>query len=169
MQQAHGGERPGIMTISVEPSFAVRWLVLRLARFRELHPEIDLRISSTAALADFARGYVDAAIRHGRGGWAGLRVDRLQSAPAFPVCSPGLLAAGPPLRQPADLRHHTLLHEESHAHGRGWLAAVGAEELDVTRGPSFDDGYLRLAAAEAGQGVALADDALAASGLAEGG
>lgn len=146
----------------------MRWLVLRLGRFRGAHPEIDLRLAATAELADFARDEVDLAIRHGRGGWPGVRAERLMPAPVFPVCSPALLAAGPPLHEPADLRHHTLLHEGTADYWREWLIAAGAGEVDVSRGPQFDDAHLTLAAAGAGQGVALTDDALAAAEIAQG-
>ncbi len=166
--QARQGDRAGVLTVSVEPSFAVRWLVLRLGRFRAAHPDIDLRLAATSELADFSREDVDAAIRHGRGSWPGLEAERLMAAPVFPVCSPSLLATGPPLLQPADLRHHTLLHEGDEGYWREWLMAAGAGEVEVGRGPRFDDGHLTLAAAGAGQGVALTDDALAAAELAEG-
>ena len=102
------------------------------------------------------------------GSWPGLQADRLMGARVYPVCCPSLLAAGPPLERPADLRHHTLLHEDSDLFWREWLAAAGAGEVDAARGPRFDGGYLTLAAAEAGQGVALTDDALAASEVADG-
>lgn len=166
--RARQGDSTGILTVSVEPSFAVRWLVLRLGQFRAAHPEIDLRLAATGELADFSREDVDLAIRHGRGGWPGLEAVPLMAAPVFPVCSPTLLAQGPPLRRPADLSRHTLLHEGDEGYWREWLVAAGASEVPVDRGPRFDDGHLTLAAAGAGQGVALTDDALAAAELAEG-
>ena len=168
VRQARRGDRAGTLTISVEPSFAVRWLVLRLGRFRASNPEIDLRLSATNELADFERDEVELAIRHGRGDWPGLHAEQLMAASVFPVCSPGLLAGGPPIREPADLRHLTLLHEASTDYWREWLIAAGVAEIDVSRGPQFDDSHLTVAAAASGQGVALTDDALAAAELAEG-
>jgi LysR family glycine cleavage system transcriptional activator len=165
---ARQGEGGGILTVSVEPSFAARWLVLRLGRFHAANPQIDLRLSATSAMADFAREDVDLAIRYGRGDWPGLQAERLLELKGFPVCSPSLLAAGPPLRHPDDLARHTLLHEDDGAFWRQWLDAVGALEVDSSRGPRFDDTHLALAAAEAGQGVALGDEALAAAELAQG-
>ena len=161
-------ERAGVLTVSVEPSFAARWLVLRLGRFRAAHPGIELRLSPSETPVDLEREDVDLAVRYGRGGWPGLRADLLMHARVFPVCSPGLLAVGPPLAEPADLRHHTLLHEDSDTYWRDWLAAAGASEVEASRGPRFATAHLALAAAAAGQGVALADDALAAADLAEG-
>ena len=89
------------------------------------------------------------------------RVSGLQPGAARP--------AGRRSAAPADLRHHTLLHEDSDDDWREWLAAAGATEVDVGRGPRFDDSHLALAAAAAGQGVALADDALAAADSRTGG
>src|SRR5580692_1388407 len=37
----------GVLTVSTSPDFAAKWLVCRLGRFAESHPELDLRISAT--------------------------------------------------------------------------------------------------------------------------
>ena len=167
VERARRDDRAGILTLSVEPAFAARWLVLRLGRFSGLHPEIDLRLAPSATLVDFARDEVDLAIRHGRGPWPGLTATRLMAAPAFPVGSPALLAAGAP-RTPADLARFTLIHEDDERDWRAWGTAAGVPELEVGRGPRCDDASLALAAAVAGQGVALTDAALAAAELADG-
>src|SRR5690242_12178674 len=57
----------GALTVSTSPDFAAKWLVYRLGRFAESHPEIDLRVSATAPHVDFAREDVDLAVRHGDG------------------------------------------------------------------------------------------------------
>ena len=160
--------RAGLLNLSVEPSFAARWLVLRLGPISAARPEFDLRLAATAELADFVGEEVDAAIRHGRGDWPGLTAERLMSARAYPVCSPGLWTDERPLSVPSDLRLHTLLHEDSDGPWREWLTAARVEGVDAGRGPQFDDGHLALAAAEAGQGVALADQPLAAPAIATG-
>jgi LysR family glycine cleavage system transcriptional activator len=168
VEAARRSQSGGILTLSVEPSFAARWLVLRLGRFRAVHPGIELRLSPSEAVVDLERDDVDVAIRYGRGGWPGMRADLLMHAKVFPVCSPALLEGGPRLTRPGDLAGHVLLHEDSDAYWREWLAAAGAAEVDASRGPRFDTAHLALAAAAAGQGIALADDALAAADLAEG-
>src|SRR5215217_5481774 len=81
----------GALTISTSPDFAAKWLVHRLGRFAEAHPDIDLRVSATMHHVDFAREQVDLAVRHGDGNWAGLHVERLCSEQLFPVCSPKLV------------------------------------------------------------------------------
>src|SRR3954471_2569476 len=85
-------QNSGVLTVSTSPDFAAKWLVNRLGRFAESHPEIDLRVSATAHYIDFAREDVDLAVRHGDGSWAGLEVVRLCSEQLFPVCAPKLAA-----------------------------------------------------------------------------
>src|SRR3979409_1323089 len=90
----------GALTISTSPHFAAKWLVHRLGRFAEAHPDIDLRVSATMHHVDFAREEVDLAVRHGDGSWPGLHVERLSAEQLFPVCRPKLLG-GVRLPQPA--------------------------------------------------------------------
>ena len=158
-------------TVSVLPSFAAKWLVPRLFRFRELHPDIDVRISAEDDLVDLDREDVDIALRFGHGDWPHYQVERLMRQAFFPVCSPKLVKDGPhPLTVPADLKHHTLLHEESVQDWRMWLMAAGLDSIDAKRGPWFSHAILVYQAACDGQGVALGatplvDDDLAAGRL----
>src|SRR5918997_6658181 len=102
------------LTVSTVPSLAANWLIPRLGSLRRRHPQIDVRVQVSPGLTDFARDDVDVAIRYGAGRWPGLKVDFLMEESFFPVCS-AALEGDPdrPLRKPADLRHHTLLHEDS--------------------------------------------------------
>jgi LysR family glycine cleavage system transcriptional activator len=161
-------EARGRLTVSVLPSLAARWLVPRLGRFRQAHPDIDVRIAPATHLVDFAREDVDVGIRYGRGRYPGLRVDRLMSEDIMPVCSPALLTGPKPLQQPGDLKYYTLLHDEGHGDWRTWLLAAGVEDVDATRGTVFMDSSMLIEAAATGQGVALARGALAADDLASG-
>lgn len=171
-----GGRR--VLTVSVGMSFAAKWLVPRLDRFRRLHPGVDVRLDVTERLADFAREEVDVAIRFGSGTYPGLRADRLfAEEEMFPVCSPRLLEGKHPLRHPADLRHHTLIHEDWRAEGDGWagwpdwpmwLLAAGVEGVDPARGIRFKQTALVIQAAVEGQGVALGNTSLVADDLAAG-
>ena len=171
-----GGRR--VLTVSVGMSFAAKWLVPRLDRFRRLHPGVDVRLDVTERLADFAREEVDVAIRFGSGAYPGLRTDRLfEEEEVFPVCSPRLLQGEHPLRHPADLRHHTLIHEDWRAEGDGWagwpdwamwLLAAGVEGVDPARGVRFRETALVIQAAVEGQGVALGNTSLVGDDLATG-
>src|SRR5712691_4800516 len=58
-------QNAGALTVTTSPNFAAKWLVHRLGRFAEAHPNIDLRISVTMHHVDFAREEVDLAVRHG--------------------------------------------------------------------------------------------------------
>ncbi len=123
-QLATGGSS-GSLTVSVLPSFAAKWLVPRLGRFRAAHPDLDLRVSASSQLVDFARDDVDVGIRMGRGTYPGLRVDQLFGESLVPVCSPELLRGPHPLRRPEDLREHVLLHDDDHTDWQLWLELAG--------------------------------------------
>ncbi len=159
---------PGPLTVSVLPSFAARWLVPRLGRFRHIRPDIDLRIDPSVELADFAGGDVDVSIRYGRGEYPGMRADWLMTEDIFPVCSAALLERPHALRDPRDLEHEVLLHDDGHGDWRTWLLAAGVDRVDPARGPIFTDSSMLIEAAMAGQGVALARGVLAADELAAG-
>ena len=163
----------GVLTVSVAPSFAAKWLVPRLDRFQAKHPEIDVRVSASMAVTDFSRDDVDLAIRYGAGRYPDLVVQKLLEESVFPVCSPGLLKEKGPIDTPAALRNHTLLHDDSPDNDEScptwamWLKAAGVE-VDSSRGPRFNQSSLVIEAAVLGKGVALAKATLAATDLAEG-
>jgi LysR family glycine cleavage system transcriptional activator len=159
-------DRSGFVTVSVAPSFGAKWLVPRLHRFHDAHPEFDIRIDATDALVNFDAEGVDVALRYGRGLYEGLRADCLMSEVSVPVCSPALLRGPNGLRSPDDLRRHTLLHvqwkmEDAAApNWRMWLRAAGVEHVEAERGPRFSMDSMALEAAIEGQGVALVGMAL---------
>ena len=160
-----------LLTISVSPSFGSLWLVPRLHRFRQRHPDIELRIDGTARLVDIARGEVDVAIRYGPGAYEGTESDRLFDMRAIPVCSPDYLASGPILRAPPDLKHHTLFHvewEEAEGTWRNWLLAAGATGVDPFFGPRFTKEEMAVRAALNGEGILLMGDRMAADHLSSG-
>jgi LysR family glycine cleavage system transcriptional activator len=161
-------EAGGPLTVSVLPSFASKWLVPRLGRFGQKHPEVDVRISPSIQLTDFQRDDVDLVVRYGKGQYEGLHSVRLMTENIFPVCSPALLSGPQALREPADLQHHTLLHDDGHVDWAMWLLVAGVTDISPTQGPYFTDSALVVQAAAEGQGVALARGALAADDLAAG-
>lgn len=167
-------EEGGVLAVSVAPSFASKWLVPRLDRFREQHPAIDVWVSAAMELVDFARDNVDIAIRYGAGRYPGLKVERLLAECVFPVCSPQLLGGDHPLRTPDDLRHHTLLHDDSSLDDAScpnwamWLKAAAVKGVDGSRGLHFNQSSLAVEAAVGGRGVVLAKSALASDDIAAG-
>ena len=167
-QRVMSSEASSPLTVSVLPSFASRWLVPRLGDLRQHHPDIDLLIDPNSAVVDLARGTVDVAIRYGLGEYPGLVSDRLMSEDLFPVCAPKLLRTAEPLRQPQDLSHFPLLHDDDHSYWQAWLSAAGVDGVDVNRGTVFTDSSLLLQAAVDGQGVAIARSVLVQDALDDG-
>ena len=157
-----------VLTISCPRAFAAHWLVPRLGRFQARMPAADVHVGTTSRLVDFTRERIDCAIRHGLGVYDGLAADRLLDDNLVPVCDPNLATGDRPLRRVGDLAGHRLLHDESRDDWRLWLAAAGADEVDWRRGPTFSDSTLAIAAAIAGQGVALVHDDLVTQEIAAG-
>lgn len=147
-----------VLTISTLASMASKWLLPRMSAFQALHPEIDVRITTSTSMVDFTGGDVDAAIRYGRGQWVGLHADWLTADHLFPVCSPALLKGKTPLRKPKDLTRYTLLHSSGSYDDdwRLWLTAAGVP-ADILKQPglSFDMIFMTLQAAIDGLGVAI--------------
>jgi LysR family glycine cleavage system transcriptional activator len=162
-------ESSGMLTVSALPSFAVKWFVPKMSRFQELHPEIDLRIAASERLVDFAGDSVDVAFRFGYGNWPGVRADLVAEESVAPLCSPILLDR---VKEPADLAHVTLLHEDmaplSFPDWGAWFAAAGVSGVDASRGPRFSHTHLMLQAAIDGHGVALGQLLLATEDIAAG-
>lgn len=162
-------EEGGILTVSVSPSLAVKWLIPRLGRFHQRHPEVDLRIRPDPLVIDLlAQSDVDMAIRFGQGPFPELVAVPFMHETVFAVASPDLLAKGPPLRHARDLAHHTLLHSDSvrlevnsMANWEVWLALMNVRGVNAAAGPTFPSSYMLLQAAIHGQGVALTWAALA--------
>jgi LysR family transcriptional regulator, glycine cleavage system transcriptional activator len=171
LRSANGKPR---LVVTTTPSFATKWLVPRLDRFLSQFPDADVRIDISERLVDLARDEADIGIRFGTGNYPGLRVDRLFHETVFPVCSPKLLKDPHRLRQPRDLRHHTLLHVDWQMLGEAWpswqmwMRAAGVEDVDTTRGIHFEHTSFAIQAAIDGQGVALGDASLVVDDLAAG-
>lgn len=165
------------LQITAPPVFTARWLMPRLADFAKREPKIDVRVVSSSKMVD--AGALDSAqlvgnfdlrsessgveIHLGAGDYPGYRADKLFSVSTVVVASPELVKGKPGMREPADLAHHTLLHDDAmdlvaqgHAWAK-WLEVAGvADKVDGTRGPHFSTNILSLEAASQQLGVALA-------------
>jgi len=157
-----------ILSVSTIDSFAARWLMPRLFRFRQAFGDIDVRVAVSERLADFVSDGIDIAIRCGGGRYPGLSAELLMNEDHFPVCSPKLLKGRHKLRTPADLARHTLLHDVFTVDWAMWLHSAGIDNVDPHRGPTFLSSDHAIAAAVQGEGVALGRSALVADDLAAG-
>ncbi len=175
----------GALTVSAAPSFAARWLMPRLHRFIESHPEVDVRVSARVRqVSEGGKGTIaeratidawlsdsDIAILYGRGNYPGFKVDKLLALTVTPICSPRLVTGPTPLVRPEDLRHHLLLHDDVGDRYDGesfwdvWLKAAGVNDIDTRRGPHFSHAVLAFEAAIEGVGVVASLTVLAAADL----
>ena len=162
------------LTVSMPPSFGAAWVIPRLERFRDRHPDIDIRLDADNRVADLVHDDVDIGLRYGLGDYPGMRVDTLMSEEVFPVCSPRLLEGPHPLRTLDDLRWHTLVHVDGYVQDdywpdwTMWLHSAGIGDTEVRRGLRYSHTSLALQAAVAGQGVVLGSRVLAGNDLAAG-
>jgi LysR family glycine cleavage system transcriptional activator len=175
----------GAFTVSAAPSFAARWLMPRLHRFFEAHPEVDVRVSARMRqISEGGKGTVaeratidawladsDIAILYGRGDYPGFHVDKLLPLTVTPICSPRLITGQSSLTRPEDLRNHMLLHDDTgdlydgEAFWEVWLKTAGVNGVDTTRGPHFSHAVLAFEAAIEGAGVLATMPVLAAADL----
>jgi LysR family transcriptional regulator, glycine cleavage system transcriptional activator len=156
-----------VLVISAPPGFTAKWLVPRLYRFTGANPEIDVRVSSSVAYADFAADGVDVAVRNlpvDARADSTLVIEKLIELSVVPVCAPRLVAAHGPFARPEALRRVPLIHDETLVHLPAyptwpvWFKAVGVAGADVSRGLRFNSTDHALDAASEGVGVLLAHD-----------
>ncbi len=158
--QLDGGRAERILVISATPGLTAKWLMPRLWRFLQAHPEIDARVAASMNLADFAADGVDVAIRLAKSDFADdLHAERLFDDSVLPVCSPRLVEAG--LKRAADLARFTLIHYDIPLTHRApplwadWLAIAGVHDVDPARGLRVNVADHALDAAVSGAGVSL--------------
>ncbi len=176
-----------VLTVSVLPTFAIRWLIPRLGSFTDTNPSIEVRMITSILPVNFAREDIDVAIRVGRldeqdseqhgprielsmtEDWTGVHADLVTPDVLIPVCSAALRDGDPPLREPADLARHTLLHITTRPNAwPDWLRAVGLAPFDREDEPAFGHFFMSLQAATEGRGVAVVPEILVASDLVAG-
>ncbi len=162
----------GDVTVSTSVTFASYWLMSRVAKFRAIHPEIELRLVASAPVSDLVVAGIDLAVRYGRGRWPNVDSIDLLDNEVFPVCAPSYLEDRKPLRRPQDLLKETLLHLIEHDRNwvtwDVWFKTVGVESASPGRGIEFDNYLVLVQAALNGQGIALGGGRLAEDFLARG-
>jgi LysR family glycine cleavage system transcriptional activator len=162
------------VSVSVAPSFAIKWLVPRLERFKELHPDIEVWVSADMGLVDFAVADVDLAIRYGAGGYADAQAQMLLSESVVPICSPSLIEGPEGLKRIEDIPRFALLHDDSPDRDPScptwpmWMMARGLDAENARKGLRLNQSSMVIEAAMAGKGIGLAKRQLAAADIASG-
>jgi LysR family glycine cleavage system transcriptional activator len=145
----------GTVRVNVPPSFALFWLLPRLADFQALYPDVIVRITTTSRKVRYIGEAFDIGVRVGHEEGAAVISRMLMADVRLPACTPVLLRQLP-IKNVADLRHHTLLHSSTTRNSwPSWLREAGAPALRPARHLELEHSYLQLAAAVAGLGVAL--------------
>ncbi|WP_417507598.1 LysR substrate-binding domain-containing protein [Marinomonas gallaica] len=163
-----------IITLSVMPSLATRWLMPRLGRLQERHPGLQLRIQANDREVNFTRDRIDAAIIHSHLHTGSAYTTPLLRDKVFPVCSPAF-AKQNQLHEPIDLVRVPLINDDSewrffspYAEWEAWLAKANVKGVRPSRAMSFNRGDLAVQAALSGQGVALGRTPLVMDDIREG-
>jgi len=157
----------GVLTVTVSPAFAAKWLLPRIDRFQLVCPDTDVRLDTSLKPVDFVAQGVDIGVRYGAGSWPGVIAEKLLSEEVYPVCSPMLRKQRSRLKHPADLARETLIHDlsmEGHRHfpsWASWLKAVGVDGVSTKRGLMINNSASVLQAAIDGHGIALARSVMA--------
>lgn len=174
MEQLKETSSSGILTVTVSPAFAAKWLLPRIDKFQSIWLDMDVRLDTSLKPMDFAVQRVDVGVRYGLGNWPGLVAEKLMEEDVYPVCSPVLLNKQGQFNNPADIAHETLIHDLSMDAHTGfpswqtWLSKVGVLDATAARGMQINNSAAVLQAAIEGQGIALARSVMARDDLAAG-
>ncbi|WP_175773463.1 LysR substrate-binding domain-containing protein [Paraburkholderia phenazinium] len=149
-----GQPKEGVsIDIAAIPTFATRWLIPRLKRFRNMHPNITVHIAERMEPFILAGSGFDAAIHFEHPAWAGMHLHHLLEEVLVPVCSPALLA---------DAGANISLDELPRLHRRqnpdAWqlyAQEVGIVLTNSAVGARYDLHSMLIEAALVGLGVAL--------------
>ena len=171
VEQLDRARQDRILVVSASPGLTAKWLVPRIYRFLAQHPDIDTRISSGTAYANFTTDGVDVGIRLSSGVHPELHVEKLADEWMLPLCSPRLLDGEQPLRSAHDLPRFPLIQIDLPGlvpTWDDWLRAVGIEGIDTTRGLRLNVADHALDAASEGTGVVLGYKLVASHDIASG-
>ena len=152
------------LTVSVLPSFASRWLMPRLIRFMDKHPDIEVSVIATTALANFTTDEVDVGIRFGKGPYPTLVAEPFLEDEWFPVASPKLRMP----KHPRDLLGMRIIREDFD-YWDEWFVKAGVKlEKPLSGGPVFNDATYSIQAATRNEGIALARQSIIGEDLERG-
>lgn len=147
--------RPGPLTLSCSASILTHWLIPRLARFHDRHPEVELQFNVNYGPVDVVRENIGVAIRNTMiTPPDDVVVRELVTEWVGPVCSPDYMRSAR-LHQPGDLANARLLCARTRPGAWSeWAAAAGIEAPEFQVRERFDHFYVLIQAAACGLGIA---------------
>jgi LysR family glycine cleavage system transcriptional activator len=158
-----------LLRIKLPPTFAIRWLMPRLARFHAKHPDTEVQITTSHQRVNFKTEDIDISIHSELAPPQLPGFKLLFEETLIPVCSPGLLKGSKPLKQPDDLMFHDRLCSMNRPHDWStWLKAAKVESIDAHEGLKFENAALAYQAATNGLGVMMGLMAFVQGDLASG-
>ncbi|WP_034303833.1 LysR substrate-binding domain-containing protein [Herbaspirillum sp. RV1423] len=159
----HGVENS--LYIHSSPSFASLWLMPRIGRFAQRHPEISLGLSASPEESDFEIGQVDIDIRCGLPHWPDLDIEPILAERIVPMASPAFLNRQR-IDGPADLVQAPLIQSRvSLVQWPDWFAKYAPELRPERIAMRFDRAMMSIDAAVQGLGIVLESTALSADHL----
>lgn len=172
LEQLKKSATDSVLTVTVSPAFAAKWLLPRFERFQAICPDTDVRLDTHLKPVDFVTHRVDVGVRYGTGVWQGLTAEKLMDEDIFPVCSPEFLRQHKHMDSPSRFSSLTLIHDLSMESDTGfltwenWFKKVGVTGVPTARGMRINNSAAVLQAAIEGRGVALARSVMAHDDLA---
>ncbi|EKM3681945.1 transcriptional regulator GcvA [Vibrio alginolyticus] len=164
----------GVLTVTVSPAFAAKWLLPRLDRFQEICSETDVRLETSLKPVDFSVSRIDIGVRYGIGTWPGLISEKLMEEEVYPVCSPSLLREQRRFHHPSELLKETLIYDLSMDGHTGfptwsaWLKKAGIKGQVPSHKLQINNSAAVLQSAIDGRGIALARSVMVKDDLASG-
>lgn len=162
------GQAKSVLKVRVYLTFALRWLLPRLSRFRAEHPEIDINLTTSVTPADFERDDIDISICHGDGHWKDVVIWQIFNDSVTPVCSPALLQGSDAPRTPADLVRQSLLHSRNRSDDWAEWLAFAQVVNEPKQSLVFETSSLVYEAAKQGLGFAIGQVRLLQDDIARG-
>jgi DNA-binding transcriptional LysR family regulator len=160
------GSDENVLNLTVGSVFASRWLIWRITKFSQAHPDIELRLNVSATMVDLSRPDVDCGIRFGLGKWPGVTAELIGGTAYQPVCAPPVAAR---LKTLADLAHVPVIQDETTMLSwDAWRSEVGLDPAIKLSGPIYSDASLAFDAAISEQGVLMAADMMSADTVSDG-
>lgn len=155
-----------VLTVTVAPIFASRWLIWRIHKFNEENPQTSIRIEPTVDVVELNDSEIDIGIRVSQNNSIGIGAIKLLDQRVFPICSPEISKM---IKTPADLFKFPIIRENEKLYGwDAWLSELKIKKPIIKQGPTYRDASLCLDAAMTGQGIFMAWETLACDALERG-